>query len=317
MREIRVRWSLIQRSPDHPLFDAREDAVEFVESVVVDDELALALAAVLELDARAYFFGEVCFVTTDVRGDRLRGCGLLGGLREQTAHQAFGFAHRYALRHFLARGRALRRALQRQQRTCVAHLQFAPLHHAFELVVELQQAQQIRDRRTRAPHGLGDRRWVRVNSPISRCKALASSMGFRFSRWMFSISAIAIAALSGTSRTTAGISCRPAICAARQRRSPAMISYSPLPSGFSTMGCTTPCARMDAARSSRLSVCMSTRGWYLPRRIRSTGRLRSPESRGAAAGADEGTGAAGSMLPSKASRPRPRPRFLITIFIIR
>src|SRR3569833_3078821 len=47
MREIRVRWPLIQRSPAHPLFDAREDTVEFVETVVVDDELALAVAAVL------------------------------------------------------------------------------------------------------------------------------------------------------------------------------------------------------------------------------------------------------------------------------
>src|SRR3569832_1193993 len=132
MREIRVRWPLIQRSPDHPLFDAREDTVEFVVTVVVDDELALAVAAVLELDARADFFGEVCFETTDVRVARLRGCGLLGGLREQTAHQAFGFAHRYALRHYLARGRALRRALQRQQRTCVAHLQGAPRRRARE-----------------------------------------------------------------------------------------------------------------------------------------------------------------------------------------
>jgi len=41
---------------------------------------------------------------------------------------------------------------------------------------------------------------------------------------MFSISAIAIAASSGTWRMIAGISCSPACCAARQRRSPAMIS---------------------------------------------------------------------------------------------
>jgi hypothetical protein len=49
-------------------------------------------------------------------------------------------------------------------------------------------------------------------------------MGFRFSRWMFSISDMASAASSGTSRTSAGTSSRPAICAARQRRSPAISS---------------------------------------------------------------------------------------------
>ena len=53
---------------------------------------------------------------------------------------------------------------------------------------------------------------------------VASSSGFRFSRWMFSISAIASAAWSGTSRTTTGTSVSPASFAARQRRSPAMIS---------------------------------------------------------------------------------------------
>jgi hypothetical protein len=41
---------------------------------------------------------------------------------------------------------------------------------------------------------------------------------------MFSIRPIAMAAWSGTSRTTAGISCSSAICAARQRRSPAISS---------------------------------------------------------------------------------------------
>jgi hypothetical protein len=41
---------------------------------------------------------------------------------------------------------------------------------------------------------------------------------------MFSISDMAMAASSGTSRITAGIASSSAICAARQRRSPAMIS---------------------------------------------------------------------------------------------
>jgi len=65
---------------------------------------------------------------------------------------------------------------------------------------------------------------VSLNSPISRCTPPASSSGLRFSLWMFSTSAMASAVESGTSRTSAGTSARPAIFAARQRRSPAMIS---------------------------------------------------------------------------------------------
>jgi glutamate-1-semialdehyde 2,1-aminomutase len=66
--------------------------------------------------------------------------------------------------------------------------------------------------------------WVSSNSTISRCRAVASSSGLRSSRWMFSISAMAMAARSGTSRTTAGTSLNPASWAARQRRSPAISS---------------------------------------------------------------------------------------------
>ena len=73
--------------------------------------------------------------------------------------------------------------------------------------------------------------WVRSNSSISRCSACASSSGLRSSRWMFSISAIATTVRSSTSRTTAGISVRPASCAARQRRSPAMISKRAVAAG--------------------------------------------------------------------------------------
>src|SRR5262245_10439516 len=76
------------------------------------------------------------------------------------------------------------------------------------------------------------------------------------------------------------------------------------------MGCTMPCALMDAARSSSDSCRMSTRGWYLPRCSRSSGRLAS-SSPGSFAGPDGAGGAPGAgsgrrvICPSKASRPRP------------
>ncbi|MNY47243.1 hypothetical protein D3C86_1824970 [compost metagenome] len=66
--------------------------------------------------------------------------------------------------------------------------------------------------------------WVSWKSCCRRCRAAASSIGLRSSRWMFSISAMAIAASSLTSRTSAGMRSRPASWLARQRRSPAMIS---------------------------------------------------------------------------------------------
>ena len=65
--------------------------------------------------------------------------------------------------------------------------------------------------------------WVSSNSFSRRCRAEASSRGLRSSRWMFSIRAMAMAPWSSTCLITTGTSLRPASCAARQRRSPAMI----------------------------------------------------------------------------------------------
>ena len=64
----------------------------------------------------------------------------------------------------------------------------------------------------------------RWNSSIRRLYAIASSIGFRSSRWMFSIREISTISWSVNSFTTTGTSLSPAILAALQRRSPAMIS---------------------------------------------------------------------------------------------
>ncbi len=66
--------------------------------------------------------------------------------------------------------------------------------------------------------------WVRPCSRVSASKASASSMAFRSARWRFSTSASSNDSRSLASRRSAGISCSPARCAARQRRSPATMA---------------------------------------------------------------------------------------------
>ena len=101
---------------------------------------------------------------------------------------------------------------------------------------------------------------VSSNSSCSRFSAMASSIGLRFSRWIFSIRAMAIAASSPTGLIIAGILSNPANWLARQRRSPAMISYFSLEIGRITIGCMTPCFLIDAASSSKASSCILVRG---------------------------------------------------------
>src|SRR5438034_8054329 len=87
----------------------------------------------------------------------------------------------------------------------------------------------------------------------------ASSSGERSSRCRFSMSAISSAVASSKRSTIAGIVSLPASLEARQRRSPAMISYS-LPAGRTRIGCSTPCSRIDAASSASVSSCHVMRG---------------------------------------------------------
>src|SRR5574340_1144549 len=113
---------------------------------------------------------------------------------------------------------------------------------------------------------------------------------------MFSISAIAATALSATSRTRTGTSVSPASWAARQRRSPAMISWPP-PTSRTRIGCISPCARIESASSCNDSLSIWVRGWYLPGASCATPIMRRSPCGGAAL----------SSPPSKASSPRPSP----------
>jgi hypothetical protein len=104
----------------------------------------------------------------------------------------------------------------------MTHLQFPRLQQGTGLRAQIEKAQQVTDRAARAADGVGGL-LVGELEFLDRTPR-ASSSGFRSSRWIFSISAMAMAAESGISRTTTGTCSRPAICAARQRRSPAIIS---------------------------------------------------------------------------------------------
>ena len=75
------------------------------------------------------------------------------------------------------------------------------------------------------PRRRSGRASVRIRRRAADTQRLRQS-GFRFSRWMFSINASCSSWRSssiGTSRTTTGTFSRPARCAARHRRSPAMM----------------------------------------------------------------------------------------------
>ena len=149
-------------------------------------------------------------------------------------------------------------------------------------------------------------------------------MGFKSSRWMFSISAMAMAASSATARITQGTLSRPANWLARQRRSPAIISYAFLPTGRTTMGCMMPWALMELAKSSSAWGSISRRGWYRPRCKNSIGRCFSSPStssfsttKGLLVSVD--TSFCGMLaLDNSASSPRPNPFFLaaMSVFLI-
>src|SRR3954447_5349642 len=124
-------------------------------------------------------------------------------------------------------------------------------------------------------------------------------MALRSARCTFSRIAYSSEVRSSTSTITTGTSCTPTIWAARQRRSPATISY---PSGRSgsgrtTIGWTMPRSRIEAASPPRSPSANFLRGLRGFGRRNSTGTLRAPRARS--------TTAASSTSPIRAARPRP------------
>src|SRR3989344_607604 len=109
------------------------------------------------------------------------------------------------------------------------------------------------------------------NCLVSCSNALARSVGLRSSRWRFSIIASSSFVVSSSSpaRMSTGTEATPANLAARNRRSPAISSYSLAspPSGLATSmrvtvsGWITPYWRIERARSASLASSNSLRGW--------------------------------------------------------
>src|ERR1700751_4683772 len=119
-------------------------------------------------------------------------------------------------------------------------------------------------------------------------------MGVSCPRATFSTNPSNSVSRSSAVRTTAGTVSRPASRAARQRRSPATISYPPTPRGRTSSGWITPWRRTDSASPEAASGSKRRRGWRGFGWIASTGISSS----------SDGTG----WPPIRTSRPRPRPR---------
>ena len=105
---------------------------------------------------------------------------------------------------------------------------------------------------------------------------------------------------SSMSRTIAGIVCSRARCAARQRRSPAMIS-KPSPAGRSRIGCSTPRSAIESASSSappRRNAAAAGSDWAGSARPRSRARRLRDSAR---------LSCSARARPRQAA-PRPRPR---------
>jgi hypothetical protein len=133
-----------------------------------------------------------------------------GGLLRQGLSRELSREQVAAVEAAIVRRHDLLRALERQQRAGVAHVEVAGHQHLLHRRGQVEQAQQVAGGAARAAHGLRGLLVREPNSSTRRCRPCASSSGLRSSRWMFSISAITAAASSGTSRTSTGTSVSPA-----------------------------------------------------------------------------------------------------------
>ncbi len=144
------------------------------------------------------------------------------------AHRCLRFAYRKISLHDLLHERSPCGSYRSaQEASPVSRRKLARLYHVENLVGKIEQTHRVRHRRAGfcradAPRPPASFRRERISSAY----AIASSMGFKSSRCMFSISATCAAFSSSASITITGTSVSPASFDALQRRSPAMISES-------------------------------------------------------------------------------------------
>ena len=119
-----------------------EDAVEFIEAVVADLQLALAALALAQQHTGTEFIGQAGFEFLDVRvlgsGRRLRSRFLL-----QLPYESLGGTHTQSAFCYLACRLDLFCTSQCQQCTRMTHFNFTALQHSLDAVIEIQQAQYV------------------------------------------------------------------------------------------------------------------------------------------------------------------------------
>ena len=215
-------------------------------------------------------------------------------------HEALGVAHRQPCATTRAAAAACCAAGKRQQRARMAHVELA---RAAGIPAPASRARvrrsRLRHRAARAADGLR-RRLVRqselVDQPLRGPAPPRADSGPRAG---CSRSARARAP-TGRARLAPAPEPRvkPARCAARQRRSPAMISKRPPSTGRTRIGCMTPCSRSTAASSSSDASSIRVRGWYLPGRRRSSASVCSDSPRGGVVGARRAARRVRGRVPS-------------------
>src|SRR5438445_6598978 len=135
--------------------DSSEDALELVQAVIADDELAATAAAMLDADPGRKFFRQLAFERDDV-GIARRGFFRCRTFRRLRAACGFlEFAHRPAVCRRLARKTERELRIERYERLRVPGLDFALLEQRLDLVRQFEQAQEVRHRCARPPDRVG------------------------------------------------------------------------------------------------------------------------------------------------------------------
>lgn len=200
-----------------------ENALQFIQGAVADDQLSLALLTMPDLHRSAQALGQALFQAGDVRVALDRSRRLARGMRP-LPNQGFGLTYGQPMCDNMSRPFHLPFCRQTEERTGMAHFQVAMGKQGLDLFRQADQAQQVGNGRARLADRFRDLLLGQLELLLQALQGSGFLDRIESSRWMFSISAMAMAASSGTSRTSAGIFSSPACWLARQRRSPAMIS---------------------------------------------------------------------------------------------
>ena len=150
-----------------------QNAVELIEAVIADDELSGAFLRMSNADFRTEFLGNLDLEAPDIAVDRRDPFHRLAcSTVLHVLDEFLGLADRQAFLYDLTSGvELLYRVRDRQQRPRVAHFDLAPLEQGLHFVRQVQQPQQVADRRSRSADGFGRFGMSQVkftNKPVQR-----------------------------------------------------------------------------------------------------------------------------------------------------